>query len=174
MKGQVLDDELEALASHVLDTYDRVRAATRASIALDGSAGSRVLLRDLFVVSLNVFGRSLLEFFDDPKRNAHADDVHAVHYVPDWNAARDGADSLVMLKALFLPGVNKRFAHITAHRVRSDPSTDAWPVAEIYWSLACLMQRFVDRLSTDRRLWFVRHGRLPDTTPSALGMFAVG
>jgi hypothetical protein len=122
------------------------------------------------VVSLNVFGRSLVEFFDDPKPNAHPDDVHAVDYVADWTGEGDGAAGLLLLKQLFLPGVNKRLAHITAHRVRSDPANDAWQVAEIYWSIACLMQRFVDRLPPDRRLCFARDGELPDTTPSALGM----
>jgi hypothetical protein len=158
------------MASHVLGAYDRIRVATRASIELHGASGSRELIRDLFVVSLNVYGRSLVEFFDDPKPNARPDDVHAVNYIPDWAGESDGAVDLLLLKQLFVPGVNKRLAHITARRVRSDSADDAWPVAEIYWSIAGLMERFVDRLPSDRKLWFVRDGKFPDTTPSALGM----
>ncbi len=89
---------------------------------LHGTSDSRELIRDLFVVSLNVFGRSLVEFFDDPKPNAHPDDVHAVDYIPTWTGEGDGADSLHPLKQLFVPGVNKQLADITARRCPVGPS----------------------------------------------------
>lgn len=162
--------ELEPLAAHVREEYERLRLCTTGAIGLYGSKGGKALLRDLFVTALNIHARNLVSFFDGRSQKSHPEDVHATDYADGWQPTRDGAYSLFYLKECFLPGVHKRLAHISAHRVRVSADEDAVQIVEIYLSIALMMQRFIDILPPERRRWFERDGKLPDTTPSALGM----
>lgn len=161
-------DELMPLAAHVRWEYDSMRVATTAVLELHGATGSRSMVRDLFVVTLNIKARNLLHFFESPA-SARPEDVVARLYVDDWSMDDVGVD-VTYLRSAFAPGVNKRVLHLTARLVRIDSDEDAMRVAEIYWSLAGMMQRFMDRLATERRSWFCPDGSEPDTSPSALGL----
>lgn len=168
----VRPDELASLAAQVRWEYDSLRVATTALIELHEATGSREMVRDLFVIALNVKARNLLHFFESPA-SARPDDVVARLYVDDWSE-KDVSLGLALLRAAFAPGVNKRLLHLTARLVRVDAEADAYQVAEIYWSLAGMMQHFMERLSPERRRWFCPDGTELDTSPSALGLGLAG
>lgn len=149
-----------------------MRVATTAVIKLHGARGARAMVRDLFVIALNIKARNLLQFFESPT-SARPDDVVASLYIDDWSMDDVGFD-VTYLRSAFAPGVNKRVLHLTARLVRIDGDEDAMRVAEIYWSLAGMMRRFMERLDVERRPWFCPDGSEPDTSPSALGLHAVG
>lgn len=158
---------LEPMAREIRKEYDGLRLCTTLTISCKGKERVAGLVGDLAVTQLNVHARNLSEFFTGPYENSRPDDVFAYHYAPLWDGERHGAD-VRLLRLSLLPGVNKRTAHISARRVRVDAGNDAVQIAEIYWSLAWTMQRFLDMLEPERRRWFERDGELPDTGLSAL------
>lgn len=122
--GPVQPHELPELAAHVRETYDRICRCCTTAIKLRGCVDAAgLVLYDLMVIAMNVDARALVEFFGD--RRPHPDDLQAVDFAPEWTEETHGTDGLVELKTSFIPGVNKRLAHLTMHRVRVPADEDA-------------------------------------------------
>ncbi len=111
-----------------------------------------------------------MQFFDSPNPKRHPEDVGARDYVEDWGSNnRLVAGNVDWLKGHFLPGVHKRLAHISVHRVRVPAQDDAMQVVDIYLSLASMMELFLEQLSAEKRQWFERNGELPITGMAGIG-----
>ncbi len=156
----VTPPELPDLAKEVRREYEMVRVC--ATVIFKRGERLNPLLRNVFVLALNIHTRNLVGFFEGSKNSRISDDVFATHFAPDWDRKRHGSVDLIWLKSALIPGIHKRVAHITAYRTRVDPSWDAQSLVEIGSAVSALMARFLELLPAERKRWFDFDGKTPD------------
>jgi hypothetical protein len=109
---------------------------------------------DLAKEALHIHTRGLVHFFRNPKYTGEdKDDVFARHYIDDWDEVADGGGNLEWIDDNLRIFINKRVAHVTAHRYRVDKSHDEIPLTTVLGHMFAVLGRFHDRLDDDE----VRH-----------------
>jgi hypothetical protein len=137
-----------AAKAHVDWRIERLARFIQSGNDETGEAG---LARNAWVEALMVHARNATAFFE---AKDFRDDLHARHYVIDWDAARDGGDELAWLAENVAKVVHKRIAHITAYRQRVSKDDDQQLVVDIARRALRIYDRFLDRVGERRRGWF--------------------
>ena len=105
-----------------------------------------------FIEGGYLHARNLVEcFLDDP----YKDDLVASDYVSDWSVANDGGAELAWLRDEVAPVLHKRLAHLTLHRHRVRQSDDIPIPAAVGAALDAVLDRFLGRLTPERRAWLL-------------------
>jgi hypothetical protein len=144
-------EELRSLASDV--EYEFVMLACAGMRLIEGTwdrqDGHQMLECNAWIEVLHLHLRNLIEFFAGRPRK---DDVVAQHYVEDWTIESGGPELAWLLQRKRM--LDKRLAHITAHRQRVSKDDDAEQIEDFRTNINAVYFRFCGLLTEEQRGWF--------------------
>ncbi len=144
-------DELPSLADDVAYEVNQLFFSAGRSSEIAGEIARLSLERNAHVESMLIHARCLVDFF---KNRPRKDDVVASHYVPDWSAEQDGGEALAWLEENLGRFIDKRVAHLTAHRRRIDKGAESHFTDDVLRNIAIVVDTFKNRLDPSQRARF--------------------
>lgn len=144
-------DELPALVGDVVYEVNQLHFSAHRSdeIAMQIDLLNRE--RNAHIESMLIHARCLVDFFNDKPRK---DDVVVSMYIPDWSPESDGGEDLAWLEDNLGRFIDKRVAHLTAHRQRVAKGDEARFTAEVVARVNAVIETFRSRLDPKRRVQF--------------------
>lgn len=144
-------DELSALVGDVVYEVNQLHFSAHRSdeVAMQIDLLNRE--RNAHIESMLIHARCLVDFFNDTPRK---DDVVVSMYIPDWSPESDGGEDLAWLEDNLGRFIDKRVAHLTAHRQRVVKEDEARFTAEVVVRINAVIATFRSRLDPERRAQF--------------------
>lgn len=148
--------ELPALIGDIVYEVNQFKFSAARSSEIATKLGRLHMERNAHVESMLVHARCLMDFFNC--NNPRKDDVVAERYIPDWSAKVDGGEALAWLETNLGQFIDKRVAHLTAHRQRVDKTLEAHFTDDVITNMDAVVRTFRDRLDPDLRRQFFGEG----------------
>lgn len=144
-------DELASLVGDVAYEVNQFTFSANRSSEIAMQMRHLTMERNAHVESMLIHARCLVDFFNNHPR---LDDLVASHYVSDWSPEEDGGEALAWLEDNLGRFIDKRVAHLTAHRQRVPKQDEARFIGEVTLRVEIVLRVFRARLTPPLRMAF--------------------